>query len=48
MRINANKKIHKMKRDPYKTLLRAAGILAAVVAVGEISGPYSVSATVKG
>lgn len=34
MRINSNKKIHKMKRDPYKTLLRAAGILAAVLVVG--------------
>ena len=34
MRINSNKKIHKMKRDPYKTLLRAAGILAIVVVVG--------------
>ena len=34
MRINANKKIHKMKRDPFKTLLRVAGILAIVVVVG--------------
>lgn len=34
MRINANKKIHKLKRDPYKTLLRTAGILAIVVVVG--------------
>ena len=34
MRVNSNKKIHKMKRDPYKTLLRAAGILAIVVVVG--------------
>lgn len=34
MRINANKKVHKMKRDPYKTLLRAAGILAVIVVVG--------------
>ncbi len=34
MRINANKKIHKMKRDPYKTLLRAAGVLAVLVVVG--------------
>lgn len=34
MRINTNKKVHKMKRDPYKTLLRLAGILAAVVVVG--------------
>ena len=33
MRINANKKIHKMKRDPFRTLLRMAGILAIVVAV---------------
>lgn len=34
MRINSNKKIHKIKRDPYKTLLRATGILAVVVVVG--------------
>ncbi len=34
MRINSNKKVHKMKRDPYKTLLRTAGILAIVVVVG--------------
>ena len=34
MRVNSNKKIHKMKRDPYKTLLRTAGILAIVVVVG--------------
>lgn len=34
MRINSNKKIHKMKRDPYKTLLRAAGILVIIVVVG--------------
>ena len=34
MRINTNKKVHKMKRDPYKMLLRLAGILAAVVVVG--------------
>lgn len=36
MRINSNQKIHKMKRDPYKTLLRAAGILAVIVAVGAL------------
>ena len=34
MRINSNKKVHKMKRDPFKTLLKLAGILAAVVVVG--------------
>ncbi|MEG0742485.1 MAG: D-alanyl-D-alanine carboxypeptidase family protein [Clostridia bacterium] len=34
MRINSNKKIHKLKRDPYKTLLRMVGILAIVVVVG--------------
>lgn len=47
MRINANKKIHKMKRDPYKTLLRAAGILAAVVAVG-VGAFYLCSLAVTG
>ncbi len=46
MRINSNKKIHKMKRDPYKTLLRAAGILAIVVAVG-IGGIYLCSMAVN-
>lgn len=34
MRVNSNRKIHKMKRDPYKTLLRLAAILAIVVAAG--------------
>ncbi|NLO86371.1 MAG: M15 family metallopeptidase [Clostridiales bacterium] len=34
MRINSNKKIHKIKRDPYKTLLRTTGILAIVVVLG--------------
>ena len=34
MRINANKKIHKRKRDPFKTLLRAAAVLTVIVAVG--------------
>ena len=34
MRTNSNKKVHKIKRDPYKTLLRLAGILAAVIVVG--------------
>lgn len=34
MRTNSNKKIHKMKRDPYKTLLKTSGILAIVVVVG--------------
>lgn len=36
MRTNSNHKIHKMKRDPYKTLLRTAGILAVIVAVGAL------------
>lgn len=34
MRINSNKKVHKLKRDPYKTLLRVAGLLALVVVAG--------------
>ncbi|MEA5016636.1 MAG: M15 family metallopeptidase [Candidatus Limiplasma sp.] len=34
MRINANKKIHKLKRDPYRLLLRMAAILAITVAAG--------------
>lgn len=34
MRINSNKKVHKLKRDPYKTLLRTAMILAIVAVVG--------------
>lgn len=34
MRTNSNKRIHKRKRDPYKTLLRFLGILAIVVVVG--------------
>lgn len=34
MRINANKKIHKMKRDPFRTMLRIVLILAIVVVVG--------------
>lgn len=34
MRINANKKIHKMKRDPFRTMLRFVLILAIVVVVG--------------
>lgn len=34
MRINANKKIHKMKRDPFRTMLRVVLILAIVVVVG--------------
>ena len=34
MRTNSNKKIHKMKRDPYQLLIRSAGILAIVVVVG--------------
>lgn len=33
MRINSNKKIHKMKRDPYTLLLRVTVILVAVVVV---------------
>lgn len=34
MRINSNKKVHKMKRDPFKTLTRVALILAVFVVVG--------------
>ncbi len=34
MRINANKKIHKMKKDPYQQLLKTAGILAILVVIG--------------
>ena len=34
MRINSNKKVHKIKRDPYKTLLKFLAIMAAVVVVG--------------
>ena len=34
MRTNSNKKVHKAHRDPYSSLLRFAGILAAVVVVG--------------
>ena len=34
MRTNSNKKVHKIKRDPFKSLLRVAAILAAVVVVG--------------
>lgn len=33
MRVNANKKIHKMKRDPYRLLVRVTVVLAAVVVV---------------
>lgn len=34
MRVNANRKIHKLKRDPYKQLLKTAGILAIVLVAG--------------
>lgn len=34
MRTNANQKVHKPRRDPYKMMLRTAGILAAIVVVG--------------
>ena len=34
MRINPNKKVHKIKRDPYKVLTRVALILAICVAAG--------------
>ncbi|NLV59513.1 MAG: M15 family metallopeptidase [Clostridiales bacterium] len=34
MRINANKKIHKLRRDPYRQLLRMAGVLGIVLVVG--------------
>ena len=46
MRINSNKKVHKMKRDPFKTLLKTAGILAAIVVVG-IGAFYLCSLAVK-
>ena len=34
MRVNSNKKVHKMKRDPYKTLLKLLGVLAVLLVVG--------------
>ena len=34
MRTNSSKKIHKIKRDPYKTLMKLAAVLAAIVVVG--------------
>ncbi len=34
MRTNSNKKVHKIKRDPYKVLQRVAVILVLVLAVG--------------
>ena len=34
MRTNSSKKVHKMKQDPFRTLLRIAGILAAGVVIG--------------
>ena len=34
MRINPNRKVHKLKRDPYKVLTKLALILAVCVAVG--------------
>ena len=33
MRINANRKIHTMKKDPYSLLIRVTGVLVAVVVV---------------
>ncbi|MBE5801137.1 MAG: D-alanyl-D-alanine carboxypeptidase family protein [Clostridiales bacterium] len=37
MRVNANKNVHQMKRDPYKTLMRVALILLAVVLLGAVA-----------
>ena len=34
MRTNANQKVHKPKRDPYRVMLRLTGILAIIVVVG--------------
>ena len=36
MRINSNRKIHKMKRDPYQRLLRLLVVLAAVAVVSAV------------
>ena len=47
MRVNSNKKIHKMKRDPYKTLLRTAGILAIVVRSRAITFPPATALKTK-
>ena len=37
MRTNSNRKIHKMKRDPYSMLLRVTGILAALVVLSAVA-----------
>ena len=34
MRINANKKVHKRKRDPFELLARTAGVLVVALVVG--------------
>jgi D-alanyl-D-alanine carboxypeptidase len=47
MRINSNKKIHRMKRDPYRLLLRVTGILAALVVVSAIAFNLSNSAVIN-
>lgn len=47
MRINANKKIHKMKRDPFRTMLRIVLILAIVVVVG-VGGLFLCASIVNG
>lgn len=36
MRINANKNIHKRKRDPYSLLVKLTGVLVAVVALSAV------------
>lgn len=47
MRINANKKIHKMKRDPFRTMLRIVLILAIVVVAG-VGGLFLCASIVNG
>ncbi len=47
MRINSNKKIHKMKRDPYSLLLRVTGLFAVLVAVSAIAFTLSNNAVVS-
>ena len=36
MRINSNRKIHKMKRDPYSLLVRVMVVLVSVVVVSAV------------
>lgn len=47
MRINSNKKIHKLKRDPYSLLLRVVAIFAALVVVSAIAFTLSNNAVVS-